>query len=260
MTDTRKGASRYDDIAKRTTGHHPKLGWMIGGATAAVVLVIFAVVFLWPSDDGGDSAEGTGAAAASSATQEVASVQISGEDLPALPETGGGEGDPAVGFLAPTLTGQSFDESEVVIDPADGAPKMVVFVAHWCSHCQAEVPVIQDWIESGSVPEGMEIYSVSTAVDENRPNYKPSNWISSVGFEPQVMVDDSASSAAASYGLTGFPYFVMLDAEGNVWHRASGEIGAEQLQQLADGLVAGDPPPTAPTESTQQSEVDLQAN
>ena len=127
MTDTRKGSNPYGDVAKRTSGHHPKLGWMIGGATAAVVLVIALVVFLWPSDDGGDAGEGTGAAAASNATQQSASVQISGEDLPALPD---GAADPALGLPGPKLVGQSFDESEVVVDPSDGSAKLVIFLAH----------------------------------------------------------------------------------------------------------------------------------
>jgi thiol-disulfide isomerase/thioredoxin len=170
-------------------------------------------------------------------------VTISGEDLPALPDTGqllpaAGE-DPAVGLAAPKLVGQSFDESEVVIDPSDGTPKMVVFLAHWCPHCQAEVPLLQEWIASGDVPEGLEIYAVSTGVDSSRPNYPPSNWIASEGWEPQVLLDDDAQTAAKSWGLTGFPYVVMLDADGNVWQRGSGEIPVEDLQRLAEELVKG---------------------
>lgn len=58
----------------------------------AVVLVIAAVVFLWPSgDDGGDGAGAdTGAAAAANAEQETASLAISGEDLPTLEESESG--------------------------------------------------------------------------------------------------------------------------------------------------------------------------
>lgn len=244
MNDRPKGSSPYDDIAKRTTGHHPKLGLMIGGATVAVVLIIAGLVFLWPSgDDDGNASEGTGASAASNASQETAAVQVSGEDLPPLPDTGGfmpGPGeDAAVGFPAPTLTGQSFDESELIIDPGDGNAKMVVFLAHWCPHCQSEVPIIQEWIDSGDVPEGFDIVSVSTAVDSTRPNYSPSKWLSSAGWEPQVLLDDEAQTASISYGLTGFPYFVILDAEGNVWQRGSGEIPLSELQRMAAEVTSG---------------------
>ena len=81
MTEPKRGANPYEDISKRTTDHHPKLGLMIGGAVAAVVAIIAAVVIFWPSgDDPADAASGTGAEAASNATQENATVTISGED------------------------------------------------------------------------------------------------------------------------------------------------------------------------------------
>jgi cytochrome c biogenesis protein CcmG/thiol:disulfide interchange protein DsbE len=246
MNDKVKSSSPYEDISKRTSGHHPKLGLMVGGATLAVVLIIAGLVFLWPSgDDNEDASAGTGAAAAQNASQETAAVQVSGEDLPPLPDTGGfmpapGQ-DEAVGFSAPTLTGQTFDESEVVIDPADGSAKMIVFLAHWCPHCQAEVPIVQEWIDSGDVPEGFEIESVSTGVDSTRPNYSPSNWLASAGWTPPVLLDDEAQTAAISYGLTGFPYFVILDAEGNVWQRGSGEIPLADLQRMADEVTSGVP-------------------
>lgn len=248
MNDKHRGANPYDDISKRTTGHHPKLAWMVGGATAAVVLIIAGLVLFWPSGDdaGEDASSGTGAAAAANAEQENATVTISGEDLPALPDTGGflpaaGE-DEAVGLPVPTLQGESFDGSEVTIDGSDGKPKMVVFVAHWCPHCQAEVPALQQWIEEGNAPDGLEIYGVSTGVDSSKPNYPPSNWISSEGFQPPVMLDNDAQDAAKSWGLTGFPYFVMVDADGNVWQRGSGEIPIEDIDRLADELVAGQAP------------------
>ena len=40
MTEPKRGANPYEDISKRTTDHHPKLGLMIGGAVAAVVAII----------------------------------------------------------------------------------------------------------------------------------------------------------------------------------------------------------------------------
>lgn len=267
MTDTRKGPNPYDDMSKRTSENRPNLGLMVGGATVAVVALIAALVLLWPSgDDGGDTDAGTGAAAAQDATQETATVSISGEDLPPLPDTGGflpaaGE-DEAVGLTIPTLTGQSFDESEVVIGPDDGRPKMVVFLAHWCPHCQSEVPQIQDWIESGDAPEGIDIYGVATGVDSTRPNYPPSRWISSEGWTPPVLLDDDAQSAASSWGLTGFPYFVFVDVEGNVWQRGSGEIPIADLDRLAQELVAGEAPSGVDTGSNEglQSPVDLESD
>ncbi len=267
MTDTRKGANPYEDMSKRTSENRPNLGLMIAGATVAVIAVIAVIVFLWPfgGDDGGDAKEGTGLEAAENAVQETATVQISGEDLPELPDTGGflapaGE-DPAVGLEVPTLTGESFDESEVVIGPGDGKPKLVVFVAHWCPHCQTEVPVIQDWIDSGEVPDGLEVYAVATGQDDTQPNYPPSGWLSNEGWTPKVLLDDDAQSAAASWGLTGYPYLVFVDADGKVWQRGSGEIPLADLQRLAGELVAGKAPSGVDGGSNEglQTPVDLES-
>ena len=50
--------------------------------------------------------------------------------MSALPQYTGGETDPAIGTVPPMLEGRSFDGSSVVIDPSDGTPKLVVFLAH----------------------------------------------------------------------------------------------------------------------------------
>ncbi|MFV0316026.1 MAG: TlpA family protein disulfide reductase [Microthrixaceae bacterium] len=245
MTDTKRGASPYDDISKHNSEGNPKMGLIIGGAVVAVIVVIAAIVFLWPSGGDGENAEaGTGADAASNAVQENATVTISGEDLPALPSDSSGVADaatdPAVGLAAPVLTGESFDGSEISIGPDDGRPKIVVFVAHWCPHCQNEVPLIQDWIDSGGLPEGVDVYAVATGQDPSQVNYPPSRWLANEGWTPKVLLDDTSQSAAASWGLTGYPYFVMLDADGNVWQRGSGEIPEADLDRMAKQLAAGE--------------------
>ena len=253
MNDKHKGANPYDDISKRTTGHHPKLGWMIGGATVAVVVVIGLLVIFLGGDDGEDSAGGLG-----DSIQETAEVTISGEDLPAMADSGvpAAGADEAVGLAVPKLVGQSFDGSDVTIDGSDGNPKMVVFLAHHCPHCQAEVPVIQQWIDDGGAPEGLEIYGVATGQDPSRPNYPPSDWLKSEGWSSPVLADDDAQSAAQSWGLSGYPYFVMVDADGNVWQRASGELPVEEIDRLADELMSGNAS-TGGSSNDQVTDVDL---
>ena len=56
------------------------------------------------------------------------------------------------------------------------------FVAHWCPHCQAEVPRIVALAEQGRLPEGVDVAAVSTAVDATAPNYPPSAWLDRVGW------------------------------------------------------------------------------
>jgi thiol-disulfide isomerase/thioredoxin len=166
----------------------------------------------------------------SDATPVAGTVTVSGEALPALE----GDPDPAVGMAAPSLTGEDFDGSPISIG-ADGRAKAIVFLAHWCPHCQAEVPVIQEWLDANGMPEDVDLYSVATSIDPAQPNYPPDAWLQREGWTVPVLVDDQEDTAAQAYGLTVFPFFVFVDVEGNVTARATGELPVEELESyLAD--------------------------
>ena len=154
--------------------------------------------------------------------------------LAPLPDAGA---DPAVGQAMPTLTGTSLDGTPLTV-PASGRPTLVLFVAHWCPHCQAEVPVVQDWVDEGRLPEGVDLVTVSTAVDARRGNHPPAEWLASEGWTAPVLADDAQSSGAEAAGLTAFPYFVAVDADGTVAARASGELTSTQLDQITAELTA----------------------
>jgi thiol-disulfide isomerase/thioredoxin len=151
-------------------------------------------------------------------------VTVSGDSLPAFAE---GD-DPAVGLPAPTLQGEDFRGQPVAVAD-DGRPKAIVFLAHWCPHCQREVPVIQDWLDAEGAPQDVDLYSVATSIDPAQPNYPPDAWLEREGWTVPVLVDDADDAAATAFGLTVFPYFVFVDADGNVVARASGELTIEQL-------------------------------
>ncbi len=140
--------------------------------------------------------------------------------------------DPAVGTTPPALSGASFDGSSLSVTPGQDGDVLLVFLAHWCPHCNAEIPVLLDWQASGLMPEGLSVVGISTAVSADRPNYPPSNWIVSKGWTWPVMAD-SVDQAAAAYGVSGYPFMVLVGADGTVKGRTSGEKGLESL----DGWV-----------------------
>jgi cytochrome c biogenesis protein CcmG, thiol:disulfide interchange protein DsbE len=203
--------------------------YLVLGAVAAVVVAAFGVAVLV---GGGDDADDDGQV-------QVAPISVAGSALPAFPEGPGVPDpatDPAVGLEAPTLAGVGFDETAVEVG-ADGTPRLVLFLAHWCPHCQREVPKIQDLVDGGSVPEGVEIVAVSTSVQSNQGNYPPSRWLADEGWTSPVIVDDEASSAARAFGLTGFPYGVYVDGDNRVVARTSGEVDPAVVQQLLGQLA-----------------------
>lgn len=168
------------------------------------------------------------------AEQPVAAAPtVSGQPLPVF-NTGGD--DPAIGMLAPTVDGIDFDGDTVRIDH-DGIAKAIVFLAHWCPHCQAEVPVVQEWLDQRGLPEGVQLYSVSTSVDPARPNYPPAEWLRDEGWTVPLITDDVRSSVADAYGLSAFPFWVFVNADGTVAGRTSGELPPDALQDVVGQLT-----------------------
>ena len=166
-----------------------------------------------------------------SGLDQVQPVEVDGS----LPRLAQGGSDPAVGEDMPTLEGASFDGSSVTIEN-DGRPKVLFFLAHWCPHCQNEVPVIVDYLEEEGEPEGVDLYAVSTSVDEARPNFPPSAWLEREDWPVPVLADTEEGDAAGAYGVSGFPFFVAIDGEGKVVARHAGPLGRDALAQLIESL------------------------
>ena len=169
----------------------------------------------------------TGPADKASVESQTGEVRVAGAALtPYTP----GPADPSVGRTIPELKGYTFDSEPLTIAP-DGQAQLVVFVAHWCSHCQAEVPRIVDWLAAGRLA-GADLVAVSTGVDPTRPNYPASAWLEREDWTIPTMTDDTDGTAGEAFGVTGYPYFVAVRADGTVAARASGEQSLEQLQAM----------------------------
>jgi len=163
----------------------------------------------------------------------TADVEISGESLLPMPDgisVTSPENDPNSLTVAPTLKGTGFDDTELTIEP-DGRAKVIYFLAHWCPHCQVEVPLVQDMIDRGLVPEEVDIYAVSTDYQESRGN-PPQVWLDNEGFTPPIIRDDDRNSALAAFGGGGFPYVIYLNADHQVVSRSSGSLNEQQIQTL----------------------------
>lgn len=144
--------------------------------------------------------------------------------------------DPAIGTKAPAITGTNFNGDEVTI-AADGRPKAVYYLAHWCSHCQAEVELIMQLAADGMQPAGMDIYAVAIAVSDERPNYPPSVWLEN--FPGTVMRDSDSNTAAEAAGVSGIPYTLYLDGENRITARSIGSLTTDQIVERWNALASG---------------------
>jgi thiol-disulfide isomerase/thioredoxin len=113
-----------------------------------------------------------------------------------------------------------------------------LFVAHWCPHCQREVPLLASNLNTTPLPSGVEMITISTGVNAAAPNYPPSQWLKGVQWPTPVIADDAQSSAAQAFGLSAYPYFVFVDANNKVVARASGEMTMPDFR-TAVGRLSG---------------------
>lgn len=165
--------------------------------------------------------------------EQTAQVQVDGETLPEFTDA---QSDPAVGLPAPALRGTGFDGAPVDVEPGE-APLVVIFAAHWCPHCQREVTELSPWLQEGGAKElGVDVVTVSTAVDPGAPNYPPSTWFEREGWSPPVLLDDDGDTAAAAYGLSGYPFFTFIDADGTVVGRMAGSLGLDTFEAVLEEL------------------------
>jgi cytochrome c biogenesis protein CcmG/thiol:disulfide interchange protein DsbE len=202
---------------------------LIIGIVLAVVAVAAIVAVLTSGGDDGD--------AASCSTTPLESSETVSVEGGALPQ-GEGADDPCIGVAVPTISGTDYAGDPVTITPGADGPLMIVVMAHWCPHCNREVPLLVDWEESGDVPDGLTVVGLSTAVNEDRPNFPPGAWLDDLGWDWPVIADDEPQTGAIALGTTGYPSMVFIGADGTVVGRYSGELPIEAVQQLADATVA----------------------
>lgn len=107
-----------------------------------------------------------------------------------------------------------------------------MFLAHWCSHCQREVPAVTDYLANNDV--SVEFQSVATGSDPTAPNYPPSVWLEREDWPVSTLYDDQSDSAGTAYGLSAFPFWVVLDADGVVRARFSGGLDDSRLGSVIE--------------------------
>jgi len=228
-SNSRRSKRAAARAADRSSGRSRWL-WPLVGGGVLVVAAIVAIALSSGQDTGGSSARPSTSPATSVAAG--AGPVVTGAALPVFAAP---DGDPAIGQAIPTVEGASFDGAPVAIE-ADGRPKALLFLANWCSHCQAEVPVVQDWIDGGGAPTDVDLISVVTAIDATLPNYPPDAWLAREGWTVPAIVDP-AGTVADAYGLSAFPFWVFVDGNGQVAGRRTGELSISDLESIIAGLA-----------------------
>ena len=179
----------------------------LGGAIAVIGLVAVVLASGSSSEGGADHPDLQGAPV------------VTGDSL--APLTQGAQVDPEAGSPTPTVVGADFDGNPVSIEN-NGKAKMILFLAHWCPNCRAEVPEVTRWLAENQVPDNVEIISVVTSITRGRDNFPPSAWLEDENWPVPVVLDSATSEVGIAYGVSLFPLWAMVDADGNLIQRISG--------------------------------------
>ncbi|WP_426571590.1 TlpA family protein disulfide reductase [Aquihabitans sp. McL0605] len=221
-----------------TSPEKSRNGSVIWIGVLAVVLILGLVAIIASrggSSDGDDTATGGGA----STTTVSVPTSVDPGSAPVLPAyDANADPDPAVGQTIPTATGKTFDGDDITIGP-NGKAQIILFVAHWCPHCQREIPLLKAHLDDHPMPDDVALTTVSTSVHPGADNYPPQEWLEREGWKAPVLDDGEDSLVANDFGLTSFPYFVAVDAQGKVVMRASGELTTDQFDAAVKAAQTG---------------------
>lgn len=202
----------------KASGSRGRIIWIGIAAVILIAAVVAIAVAASGGDDDGTTADGI----------ETGGVEAIGDPLPTFVDAAD---DPAIGSQAPIVSAATFDGDRVALDGDSGA-RIFGFFAHWCPHCQAELPRIVDYLDTTGLPDDVDLWAISTGVDPTRGNYPPSAWFAAEGYDLPVLLDSSTGQLATALGLRNYPYFVVVNADNEVVFRISGELETEQIDQL----------------------------
>ena len=204
----------------------------IGLGLVVAIAAIFAVLASGGSDTTTTTTVPSGNGSAVAA--EYQPITITGDALTPLGDSGT---DASAGAPGPAMKGYTHAGAPIEVASAKGAPTMLVFLAHWCPHCNREIPRLIDWKEQGLVPDNLRVVGITTASRNDQANWPPSEWIQTMKWPFEVMADSETQQAAAAYGVDGFPFMVILDAQGKVAKRFSGEVEVADLVSIIDTAI-----------------------
>src|SRR5690606_10263241 len=154
----------------------------------SLVALTVAAAALLAACGGGDSGPQTAPTIDVRSTEAPSSTPDTTEAVERLPQFAGAGADEAIGMVPPALSGPSLlGEGTVSVTPgSDGRPTMVVFAAHWCPHCNAELPRIVSLYNNGGVPDAVRLVVVSTEAREGTVNYPADEWLADdMGWPPE---------------------------------------------------------------------------
>lgn len=143
--------------------------------------------------------------------------------------------DPATGTQLGDVVGIDWgSETEISISPRGDLPTLWLLVAHWCPHCQYQLPTLNGIWET--LPhDSVRTVVISTAQNEAGGG-EEDDWLSSGDFQFPVMID-TGNRLATQFGASAFPFWVVTDPNGIVMGRFAGRTEEPAITQLYEDML-----------------------
>lgn len=126
---------------------------------------------------------------------------------------------PALGSLAPELVAQRIDGGPM---PAAKGPRLLFFWASWCASCERAVPEVLALARA----RDLQIIAVS---DED-PVHLQGFLDGRAAPFPELVASDRDRRDFRSFGVSGTPTIVILDAQGRIEHYQTGYAPARGIE------------------------------
>lgn len=174
-------------------------------------------------------------------TPEPAPTQAPTE--PATPASVAPTKPPASNIPVGTETGQmspDFSLSDVSGQPVTlselrGQPVVVIFWASWCTHCEKEMPLMQDMYEKYG-DQGLQVVGVNVPGLGGDTIEKAKAFVAQKGLSFPVVFDQAGQTYGA-YGVNGVPNLFFIDKDGVMVAAYPGAMDAERLEAQIKQLV-----------------------
>lgn len=128
---------------------------------------------------------------------------------------------PAPQFAAKTLDGETITNASL-----SGRVTLLQFWATWCQYCRRDQPAV-DNIERDFAGKGL----VVLAIDVDEPEDVVRAYLQANPRSCRVVVNEGGK-LASRFGAHGFPYYVLIDGNGNIVGTQSGAGGEASLRSL----------------------------
>ncbi len=149
-----------------------------------------------------------------------------------------GQPDAALGMVLGNVAGiEYYTETEMTVAPADGTARAWLIWAHWCPHCQRELPPLSDWYaENADQYPNVELISVTSSIDPARGNpLEP--YLDELQLPFPVIVDPDLT-LAEQFGLSAYPFWVFTAGDGSTLLRVAGFLEIDQVAEIFNQLEA----------------------